>query len=84
MPLRIETPDYVCKKGLLKGLWEVVCADATVGKGYPFSLAKAHETCVVNARDRELFYRVLDTLLRRFGFSLSISPKEARKRQPIA
>jgi hypothetical protein len=48
--------------------------------GYPVALAEAHQHAVVRGTERDLFYNMVENVLRRRGVRTSLSPKQSRKR----
>ena len=64
--VRIEFPAWVAQDQEQLDFILSVCIDqAQKGQGYPVSLAEAHEQAVVKGHDREVFFRMLDTMARR-------------------
>ena len=57
-----------------------VCDQAEKGRGYPVSLAEAHERAVVRGADREAFYRFLRDTLVKNDIRTGVSTKSLKKR----
>ncbi len=80
---RVEIPKWVAEdKELLNLVHSVVYDQAQKGRGYPISLAEAHEQAVVRGAERELFYEILEAALIRQGFKVSMTFKLVAKRTP--
>jgi hypothetical protein len=69
MPTRIETPSFV--------------AECVLGRGYPYTLARAHELAVIKGEDRNRFYRILNQVLITHGGHVRVSSKNRRKNVQI-
>jgi hypothetical protein len=78
---RIEVPRYVAEDEKLLNLVHGTIVDqAAKGRGYPVSLAEAHERAVVRGAEREGFYRHLEEVFVRNDIGARVSRKSLRKR----
>lgn len=78
---RVEIPAFVANDvDLLDQVHGCVVDQARKGKGYPVSLAEAHEHAVVRGADREAFYRYLEEMFVRSDVHARVSLKGLRKR----
>jgi hypothetical protein len=78
---RVEIPRYVAQdKDLLELVHGTIVDQAAKGRGYPVSLAEAHERAVVRGTDREGFYRHLEEVFVRHDIDARVSRKSLRKR----
>jgi hypothetical protein len=78
-PARIEAPSFVYEQGKLDLLWRTIAAESVLGRGYPYSLARAHDTAVLKGEDRNNFYNLLDGVLKGHGSCIRMSSKNRRK-----
>jgi hypothetical protein len=83
MPTRIETPSFVYDWGKLEVLWRSITAECALGRGYPYTLARAHELAVIKGEDRNRFYRILNQVLITHGGHIRVSSKNRRKNVQI-
>jgi len=83
MPTRIEIPSFVYELDKLNVLWRSIAAECVLGRGYPYTLARAHELAVIKSEDRNRFYRILDQVLTVHGGCVKISSKNRRKNVQI-
>jgi hypothetical protein len=61
----------------------VVLDEVEKGGGYPMILSEAHERAVVRARERDVFYRILERQMRAAGLPVTLaSGKSTSKRVP--
>ena len=80
---RVEVPAWVADAPELLGLVHaVVLSECQKGDGYPMILAEAHERAVIRARERDLFYRLIERQMTAAGLPLMGSQKAASKRRP--
>lgn len=80
---RVEMPLWVAERpDLVELVHAVVLSECEKGDGYPLILSEAHERAVVRARERELFYRLIDEQMHRAGLRHTGSRKQASKRRP--
>lgn len=81
---RVEIPQWLTDDPVLVDLVHaVVLSECEKGDGYPMILSEAHERAVVRARERELFYHLVDEQMTRAGLNASGSRKQASKRRPV-
>ena len=80
---RVEVPRWVADDpGLLDLVHATVLSECEKGEGYPMILAEAHERAVIRARERDLFYDMIDREMSAAGLSHTGSRKQASKRRP--
>ncbi|MFQ5569290.1 MAG: DNA double-strand break repair nuclease NurA [Rhodothermales bacterium] len=81
---RVEVPVWVADDpGLLDLVHATVLSECEKGEGYPMILAEAHERAVIRARERELFYDMIEREMTTAGLRHTGSRKQASKRRPL-
>jgi hypothetical protein len=79
--VRIEIPKWVSQNSALLDFIHAAAYDqAKKGRGYPVSLAEAHEQAIIRGNERDQFYRLLEQLYVRQGLQVNISRKAMKKR----
>jgi hypothetical protein len=79
--VRIEIPKWIAQDSpLLNFVHTTAYNQADKGRGYPVSLAEAHEQAVIRGNEREQFYRLLEQLYIRQGLQVTLSRKFLKKR----
>jgi len=78
-PARLEFPRWLVESGDLDRVLDVVRAEVIAGNGYPYAIEAADAVAVISAADRAEFYRILQHFTRRYGITLSFSPKAISK-----
>lgn len=82
---RVELPRWVADDATLVTLVQsVILSEADKGGGYPMILSEAHERAVIRAKEKEVFYLMMEHGLRDVGRPLAHSAKAASKRTPFA
>ncbi|HSC34533.1 MAG TPA: DNA double-strand break repair nuclease NurA [Thermodesulfobacteriota bacterium] len=80
---RVEVPKWVAEDGRLLALVHTLIFDqAKKGKGYPVSIAEAHEQAVVKAKDRDFFFSLIREAMVKSDFAVTVSRKGLSKRIP--
>ncbi len=80
---RVEIPEWVVRDEELLTLTHTLIFDqAKKGKGYPVSIAEAHEQAVVKAKDRDFFFSLVREAMVKSDFSVTVSRKGLSKRVP--
>ena len=81
---RVEVPHWVADDAeLLERVHATVLSECEKGDGYPMILAEAHERAVVRAREKELFYELIERRMQAAGLPATGSRKAASKRRPM-
>ncbi len=81
---RVEVPSWVAEDAaLLDLIHAVVLSECDKGDGYPMILAEAHERAVIRAREKEVFYQLIERQLEGAGLRMGHSQKAASKRRPV-
>jgi hypothetical protein len=81
---RVEIPRWVADRpDLLDMIHALILSECEKGFGYPMILAEAHERAVIRAREKELFYRLIETEMLNAGLRYNGSRKQASKRRPV-
>ncbi len=81
---RVEFPQWVAEDSRFVNLvHSVVLSECEKGDGYPMILSEAHEQAVIRARERELFYQLVERKMMDSGIVYEGSRKAASKRRPI-
>jgi len=80
---RIEIPEWVALDSeLLACVHTLIFDQAKKGKGYPVSIAEAHEQAVVKGKDRDFFFDLVREVLVKSDVKVSVSRKGLSKRVP--
>jgi hypothetical protein len=82
-PARIELPLWVWESGRAETVINQVRAEVIIGNGYPYAIETADQTAVLQSRDRQIFYRILQDWAAQENLQLSLSQKmmsKARRR----
>ena len=82
-PARLDIPKWVWEAGLLDTVINQVRAEVIVGNGYPYAIETADQTAVLQSRDRQIFYRILQDWAEQEDLQLRLSQKmmsKARRR----
>ena len=82
-PARLELPRWIWEAGLAETVINQVRAEVIVGSGYPYAIETADQTAVLQSRDRQIFYRILQDWAAQEQLQLSLSQKmmsKARRR----
>ena len=58
-PARIEMPRWMHEAGITDRVLNWVRAETIVGGGYPYAIETADQTAVLQANDRQIFFRIL-------------------------
>jgi hypothetical protein len=81
---RVEVPMWVAEDaGLLDLVHATVLSECEKGEGYPMILSEAHERAVIRAKERELFYDLIERQMTRAGLRFKASNKQSSKRRPL-
>lgn len=78
-PARLEMPRWVWEAGLSEAVINWVKAEVIVGGGYPYAIETADQTAVLQAPDRQLFYRILQEWAARESLNVRFSKKLTSK-----
>ncbi|MGB3299605.1 MAG: DNA double-strand break repair nuclease NurA [Phormidesmis sp.] len=82
-PARLELPTWIWEAGRAEAVINQVRAEVIIGNGYPYAIETADQTAVLQSRDRQIFYRILQAWAEQESLSLSLSQKmmsKARRR----
>ena len=80
---RVEAPTWVADDpALLDLIHATVLSECEKGEGYPMILSEAHERAVIRARERDLFYGMIEREMTSAGLRHTGSQKQASKRRP--
>ncbi len=81
---RVEVPVWVAEDPVLLALVHAtVLSECEKGEGYPMILSEAHERAVIRARERDLFYDMVEREMTTAGLRHTGSRKQASKRRPM-
>lgn len=81
---RVEVPAWVVEApGLLDLIHATILSECEKGNGYPMILSEAHEQAVIRARERDLFYELVERNMMTSGLGFTASNKAASKRKPL-
>ena len=78
-PARIELPTWVWEAGRAETVLNQVRAEVVVGNGYPYAIETADQTAVLQSRDRQIFYRILQDWASQENLQLKLSQKMMSK-----
>jgi hypothetical protein len=78
-PARLELPKWVWEAGRAQTVINQVLCEVIIGNGYPYALETADQTAVLQSRDRQIFYRILQTWAEQENLSLTLSQKMVSK-----
>ena len=78
-PARLEMPHWLWEAGLATSVIDWVKAEVIVGGGYPYAIETADQTAVLQAPDRQLFYRILQEWADRESLNVQFSKKLVSK-----
>jgi hypothetical protein len=82
--IRVEVPYYLAKdEEALSGMCGLILDQVQKGRGFPVSLAEAHEQAVIKGPDREFFYHLIEKLGIAQHKSLILSQKSKKKRSVV-
>jgi hypothetical protein len=82
-PARLELPTWIWESGRAEAVINQVRAEVIIGNGYPYAIETADQTAVLQSRDRQIFYRILQDWAEQENLHLSLSQKmmsKARRR----
>lgn len=82
-PARLELPKWLWDSGRAETVINQVRAEVIVGQGYPYAIETADQTAVLQSRDRQIFYRILQDWAEKEELQLRLSQKmmsKARRR----
>jgi hypothetical protein len=81
---RVEVPMWVADHpGLLDLIHATVLSECEKGEGYPMILSEAHERAVIRARERDVFYDMIEREMTTAGLPYHASHKQSSKRKPM-
>ena len=81
---RVEVPAWVADRpDLLDLIHATVLSECRKGGGYPMILSEAHERAVIRAKEKAVFYELIERSMRRHGLTYTSSNKAASKRRPL-
>lgn len=78
-PARLEIPLWIWEAGMAETVINWVKAEVIVGGGYPYAIETADQTAVLQAPDRQLFYRILQDWADREDLNVQFSRKLVSK-----
>ncbi|NET31513.1 MAG: DNA double-strand break repair nuclease NurA [Cyanothece sp. SIO1E1] len=78
-PARLEMPLWVYQTGKLNSIIDWVRGEVIIGGGYPYVIETADQTAVLQASDRQMFYRLLQDWAEQEGLNLRFSRKMVSK-----
>lgn len=78
-PARLELPLWMYEAGLLDRVLDWVRGEVIIGSGYPYVIETADQTAVLQADDRQMFYRILQDWADEAELNLRFSRKMVSK-----
>jgi len=83
-PVRLEFPRWIYDAGLLEPVLDYVRGEVIIGAGYPYVIETADQVAVLQAEDRQLFFKLLQDWAEQsditFRFSRKMVSKLLRRR----
>ncbi|MBD2325455.1 DNA double-strand break repair nuclease NurA [Alkalinema sp. FACHB-956] len=79
LPARLELPLWVYEAGRADQVIDWVRAEVAIGGGYPYVIETADQVAVVQANDRQTFYRILQDWAEKEDLKLRLSRKMVSK-----
>lgn len=74
-PARLEVPIWVAQAGLLERVIDWVRGEVIIGSGYPYVIETADQVAVLQAEDRQTFFRLLQEWAEQADLKLRFSRK---------
>lgn len=78
-PARLEMPLWMYEAGLVDRVMDWVRGEVIVGSGYPYVIETADQTAVLQADDRQVFFRLLQEWAEQADLNLRFSRKMVSK-----
>lgn len=78
-PARLEIPLWVYEAGLLDRVLDWVRGEVIIGSGYPYVIETADQTAVLQAEDRQVFFKILQDWAEQEDLNLRFSRKMVSK-----
>lgn len=78
-PARLEMPVWMYEAGLVDRVLDWVRGEVIIGSGYPYVIETADQTAVLQAEDRQAFYRILQDWADKEELDLRFSRKMVSK-----
>jgi hypothetical protein len=78
-PVRLELPIWIQTSGQLEHVLNWVRSEIIVGGGYPYAIETADQTAVLQAGDRQTFYRIVQDWAEQERLNLRLSRKMVSK-----
>ncbi len=78
-PARLELPLWIAEAGRLEEVLDWVRGEVIIGSGYPYAIETADQVAVLQASDRQLFYRILQDWAEQADLRLRLSRKMVSK-----
>jgi hypothetical protein len=78
-PARLEMPIWMHEAGLLERVLDWVRGEVIIGGGYPYVIETADKTAVLQAEDRQAFFRILQDWAEQEDLNLRFSRKMVSK-----
>lgn len=78
-PTRVEMPLWMYEAGLLERVMDWVRGEVIIGSGYPYVIETADQTAVLQAEDRQIFFRILQDWAEAAQLNLRFSRKMVSK-----
>ncbi|MGA1602466.1 MAG: DNA double-strand break repair nuclease NurA [Prochlorothrix sp.] len=78
-PARLEIPLWIHEAGRLSEVLDWIRGEIIIGSGYPYAIETADQVAVLQADDRQLFYRILQDWAEDSQLNLRLSRKMVSK-----
>jgi len=80
-PARIEMPLWLYEAGLADRVMDWIRGEVIIGSGYPYVIETADQTAVLQADDRQAFFRILQDWSEKEEITLRLSRKMISKKR---
>jgi NurA domain len=79
LPARLELPMWIYESGRADQIINWVRAEVAIGGGYPYVIETADQVAVVQAKDRQAFFKILQDWAAKEDLKLTLSRKMVSK-----
>jgi hypothetical protein len=79
VPARLELPLWIYEDGRLDEVLDWVRGEVIIGAGYPYAIETADQVAVLQADDRQAFFRIVQDWAEQEGLNLRLSRKMVSK-----
>ena len=80
LPARVEFPAWVQKEDMVDKIADMIRAECIIRGNYPDIVMRAHDAAVIQTKEHELFYGMLENFCNVHGIKIHRSAKDFHKR----